>query len=86
MKNKLPFALSCTAVACPIILTIFLIFTEPELAEAICGGVVFGCAIGSILSMIAVILNKGRNRIVNVLAVIPMIPLGIYLILLLMVF
>ena len=33
MKNKLPFVISCVAVACPIILTIFLISAEPELAE-----------------------------------------------------
>ena len=86
MKHKLPFVISCVAVACPIILTIFLISAEPELAEAICGGVVLGCAVGSILGTITIILNKGQNRIVNILSVIPMIPLGIYLVLLLLMF
>lgn len=81
MKPKIPFLLSIVALICPIIVTIVTCNIEEEFAEAIAGGLLFGCVLGSVFSVLALILNKNRNKIVAVLSVIPICPLVLYLVL-----
>ena len=81
MKSKIPFILSILALVCPVV-GIFITFQiEPEFAEALLGGLLFGCIAGSILSIAALILNKNRKKLITVLSVIPMCPLAVYLVL-----
>ena len=80
-KNKAPLIVSILAVSCPLISVIVSIFTEPEIVEAIFGGIVIGCMIGSVFGLIALIINKGRYTIVKILSVLPMIPVVLFLML-----
>ncbi len=79
MKDKFARIVSCLATVSPFITIIVTLFSEPEIAEAIIGGGIIGCAMGSILGIIALILNRGSSKLVIVLSVLPMIPTGIVL-------
>lgn len=79
--NKISKIVSYLAIASPFITIIVTLFSEPEIAEAIIGGGIIGCVIGSILGIIALILNRGRDKLVRVLSILPMIPIGLFLLL-----
>ncbi len=81
MSNKVSRIVSCLATASPFITIIITLFSEPEIAETIIGGGIIGCAIGSILGIIALIMNKGNNKLVMALSILPMIPIGLFLLL-----
>ncbi len=81
MRNKVSRIASYLAAASPFITIIITLFSEPEIAEAIIGGGIIGCAIGSILGIIALILNRGSSKLVMMLSIFPMIPIGFFLLL-----
>lgn len=81
MKNKVSRIVSYLAAASPFITIIVSLFLEPEIAEAIIGGGIIGCAIGSILGIVALIWNRGSSKLVMVLSIFPMIPIGLFLLL-----
>ncbi len=81
MKDKFARLVSYLATASPFITIIVTLFLEPEIAEAVIGGGIIGCAIGSIIGLIALILNWGRSKLTTVLSILPMIPIGFFLLL-----
>lgn len=81
MKAKLPFILSILALVCPFVGILVMRQLEPEFAEALLGGLLFGCVVGSVLSVLALVLNKNKKKLVTVLSVLPMCPLAVYLVL-----
>lgn len=81
MKAKIPLILSVLALACPVIGILVMCLIEPEVTEAVLGGLLFGCIAGSILGALALVLNKNKEKLVKVLSVIPMCPLAAYVVL-----
>ena len=81
MKEKIPFVLSILALACPVVGILIMFQIEPEFAEAVLSGLLFGCVAGSILGALALILNKDKKKLVKALSVIPMCPLAAYMVL-----
>ena len=82
MKHKYALILSIFAIISPICAVAVMFFTEPELVEAILGGLLIGCAVGSIFGAVSLVINKWKNKVISVLSIIPMCPLVIYLLLL----
>lgn len=82
MRKKLAVITSVFSTLLPICAIFVMCFIEQELVEAILSGLVVGCSIGTVLGIISLILNRGENRIVKVLSVIPMCALVIYIFLL----
>lgn len=81
MKSKIPLILSVLALACPVVGILIMLPIEPEVTEAVLGGLLFGCVAGSILGALALVLNKNKKKLITVLSVIPMCPLAAYLVL-----
>lgn len=81
MKAKIPLILSILALACPVIGIPVMCLIEPEVTEAVLGGLLFGCVAGSIPGVAALILNKNKNKLVKALSVLPMCPLAAYIVL-----
>ena len=81
LRNKVSKMVSYLAAASPFITIIITLFSEPEIAEAIIGGGIIGCAIGSILGIIALMLNRRNSKLVMVLSIFPMVPIGLFLLL-----
>lgn len=80
MKDKLSSVFSYIAVGCPILCVLRFPIFEPELIEAIGGGLVIGCATGSLFGIAALLLNKGMKKSVAIRALIPILPFVLYLI------
>ena len=74
-----PLFISIMAFITPIVFTIGCLFTEPELVEAIFGGIFFGSFFSCAFSIIALILDRGKNILTTVFSVVPMFPTIIYL-------
>lgn len=81
MRNRLSYALSFLAVLSLFIGPFVMLFFEPEREEAIAGGVLTGAAAGSVLGIIAMILNGRKRKLVYILSAIPMVPLLLFLLL-----
>ena len=81
MRNRLSYALSFLAVLSLFIGPFVMLFFEPEREEAIAGGVLIGAAAGSVLGIIAMILNGRKKKLVYILSAIPMVPLLLFLLL-----
>ena len=69
------------AVIAPAITTLIMFMTEHEFEEALFGGVIVGCLIGSIFGGIALICNKKHNKWITAVSVLPMIPTALFAIL-----
>ncbi len=81
MRNRLSYALSFLAVLSLFIGPFVMLFFEQEREEAIAGGVLIGAAAGSVLGIIAMILNGRKRKLVFILSAIPMVPLLLFLLL-----
>lgn len=79
MRNKMPYTLSILAVAVLCIAPLVMLIFEQERAEAISGGLIIGSVAGSVLGIIAMILNKDKRKVVYVMSAIPMVPLVVFL-------
>lgn len=82
MKIKLAVITSICSILSPICAMVVMCFFEQELAEAILGGLLIGCVIGTLQGIVALVLSRGKSKIVNVFSIIPMCPLVFYLLLL----
>lgn len=80
-RDKLSKLLSAAAVAVLCISPLVMLLFEQEKTEAIAGGMMVGSALGSILGIIALVLNKGRSKMVVVLSAIPMCLIALFLLL-----
>ena len=69
------------AIIAPIITTLIMLKIEPEIEEALAGGIILGCLIGSVFGVVALICNKHRSRLILVASIIPMIPTAIFFVL-----
>ncbi len=83
MEHKFAYAISILAVILPICSIVISLFLEPEIVEAIFGGLIIGCIIGSVLGAVSMGISKGKSVFINTLSILPMIPLVLYLLLLL---
>lgn len=79
MRNKMPYTLSILADAVFCIAPLVMLIFEQERAEAISGGLIIGSVAGSVLGIIAMILNKDKRKLVYILSVIPMLPLAMFI-------
>ena len=82
MKRNLALITSILSIVSPILAIVVMCFVEQELIEAILGGLLIGCLIGTFFGIISLIMNRGQSRIVSIFSIIPMCPLVIYIILL----
>lgn len=81
MRNKTALILSMVSVSLPVLFVAMYLNTESEFAEAIAAGLAVGCATGSVTGTTALILNRRKNTLVTILAVLPIIPTAIFLLL-----
>jgi len=84
VKQKYALIISIIGIITPIISVIISMRNEPEIVEAVAGGLFLGCIIGSVFGVTALIMNKGKSLPVIILSILPMFLLAVYLILLLM--
>jgi hypothetical protein len=54
---------------------------EPEVVEAVLGGLMIGGAIGSVFGIVSLALSQGGSRLIIVLSMIPMLSLLLWLLL-----
>ena len=69
------------AVITPVITTLIMLMTEPEFVEALSGGIIAGCLIGSILGAVALLCNKQHSKWITTVSVLPMAPAALFVIL-----
>lgn len=81
MKKAISRICGIGAVAAPVITTFIMFKTEPEFEEALEGGIILGCLIGTVLGVIALLCNKQHSTWIKVLSVMPMIPTLIFAVL-----
>ncbi len=81
MKYKVALIISILALISPICSAVIMPFFEPEIAEAILGGLLVGCVIGSVLGIASLVISKCKSRLINAFSIIPMCPLALYLLL-----
>ena len=74
MKQTISKICGIGAVIAPVITTIIMLITEPEFVEALAGGIIMGCLIGSIFGIVALLCNKQRSKLIRATSVLPMIP------------
>lgn len=72
---------SIGAVIAPVITTLIMFMTEPEFVEALSGGIIVGCLIGSIFGGFALFCNKQRSKWIIMVSVLPMIPTALFVVL-----
>ena len=82
MKRNLSLITSILSIVSPICSSVVMCFVEQELIEAIFGGLLIGCLIGTFFGIISLITNRGESRIVSIFSITPMCPLVIYIIML----
>ena len=82
MKHKTALVISVLAVSSPIFSIAIMQFWESEFLEAVLSGLLIGCIIGSALGIVSLVISKGKNKLINILSIIPMCPLTMYLLLL----
>ncbi len=82
MKHKTALVISVLAVISPILSIAIMQFLESESLEAVLSGLLIGCIIGSALGIASLVISKGKYKLINALAIIPMCPLVLYLLLL----
>ena len=83
MKQKKALIISIIGIITPIISVIISMLNEPEIVEAVAGGLFLGSIIGSVFGVTALIINKGKSLPVIIFSILPMCPLAVYLMLLL---
>ena len=81
MRHKFAVAAAFVSLILPLCAMVIMQCVEEERVEAFLGGGLAGCLIGSVLGVIALILNRGESRLVKILSIIPMCPLGVYMLL-----
>ena len=82
MKIKPEFVTSILSIFAPICLILTMCIIEQEFVEAIWGGLLIGCLIGSVFGIVSLTINKNKSRLVTIFSIIPMCPLAIYILLL----
>lgn len=82
MNIKPEFVTSIISILIPICSIAIMYIIEQEFVEAIVGGLLIGCLIGSVFGIISLIINKCKSRLVTIFSIIPMCPLAIYILLL----
>ena len=78
MRFKLAVFTSVFSILSPIFAIITMSFFEQEFAEAVLGGLLIGCLIGTVFGIISLFLNKGKSKVLKIISIIPMCPLIIY--------
>ena len=78
MRKSVSRICSIIAVAAPIITTLIMLRTEPEIEEALAGGIILGCLIGSIFGVVALLCNKHHSRWILIASILPMIPTVVF--------
>lgn len=74
MKKTISRICSICALIAPIITTIIFFCTEPEFTEALAGGIIIGCLIGSVFGAVALVCNKHHSKWIMAASILPMIP------------
>ena len=69
MKIKPEFVTSILSIFAPICLIVTICIIEQEFVEAIWGGLLIGCLIGSVFGI-----NNNYSRLVTIFYIIPMCP------------
>ena len=69
------------AIVAPVITTLIMFMTEPEFEEALFGGIIVGCLIGSLFGVFALLFNKRHSKWITAVSVLPMIPTALFAIL-----
>ena len=82
MKIKPEYVTSIISILAPICSILIMCVIEQELLEAIVGGLLIGCLIGSFFGIISLIINKCKSILVTIFSIIPMCPLVVYILLL----
>ena len=81
MKKFISKIFAIGAIVAPVITTLIMFKTEPEFVEALSGGIILGCLIGSIFGVLALLSNKQHSKWIKAVSVLPMIPTGVFAVL-----
>lgn len=77
-NGVLPVLFAVIGILLPFLCAFILTFFEPERAEAIASGLILGWALGAIMGVIALILNRRHKlKLVKILGVIDIVPICI---------
>ena len=79
MRKKITLATAFCAVASPLVAVAILCLVEPELSEAILGGLIVGCVVGSVFGVASLVCNKKSSRIAGVLSAVPLCVSALFL-------
>ena len=82
MKIKPEFVTSIISILIPICSIAIMCIIEQEFVEAIVGGLLIGCLIGSVFGIVSLTINKNKSRLVTIFSIIPICPLVVYIFLL----
>lgn len=62
----------------PICIVGIMCMIETEIIEAVISGLVLGCMVGSVFSIIFWVTNKYKNKILRIISLIPLVFVGLY--------
>ncbi len=82
MKQRISLIISILAVISPICMMVVMLLIEPELGEAIFGGLFFGSIIGTVLGFVSLITDKGESTLITTFSIIPISMLALFLLML----
>ena len=82
MKTKLSLILNIAALICPILSIFIMCFFEKEFNESLVSGLMIGCAIGTVLDIVALALNREKHKVLKIVSLIILtLPLVVLLVL-----
>ena len=66
------------SIVSPICIVGIMCMIETEIIEAVISGLVLGCMVGSVFSIIFWVTNKYKNKILRIISLIPLVFVGLY--------
>ena len=66
------------SIVLPICIVGIMCMIETEIIEAVISGLVLGCMVGSVFSIIFWVTNKYKNKILRIISLIPLVFVGLY--------
>lgn len=78
MKKFFSPLMAILSIVSPICIVGIMCMIETEIIEAVIGGLVLGCMVGSVFSIIFWVTNKYKNKILRIISLIPLVFVGLY--------
>ena len=78
MKKFFSPLMAILSIVSPICIVGIMCMIETEIIEAVISGLVLGCMVGSVFSIIFWVTNKYKNKILRIISLIPLVFVGLY--------